>query len=109
MRLHARRSGRLRGHDGRDQAGAVLSLERLLARGHLVEHGAEREDVGARVGGRAFELLGGHVLERPHDRALLGEGLVDGVVGLDGGDRLDRAACARRGQAEVEELRARTW
>ena len=38
---------------------------------HLVEHGAEREDVGARVGLLALELLGRHVLERPEDRALL--------------------------------------
>ena len=34
-----------------------------------------REDVGTRVDVGALQLLGGHVLEGAHDRALLGEGL----------------------------------
>ena len=42
---------------------------------HLVEHRAEREDVRARVGLLAFELLGRHVLQRAEDRALRGERL----------------------------------
>ena len=50
-----------------------LALEGAASRGHLVEHGAEREDVGARVGRLPLELLGRHVLERADDRALLGE------------------------------------
>ena len=47
----------------------LLPGERLLPGHHLVEHAAEREDVGARVGLAALELLGRHVLERAEDRA----------------------------------------
>ena len=48
----------------------TLTPERPLSRRHLVEQGAECEDVGARVRLPAFELLGGHVLQRPEDGAL---------------------------------------
>jgi len=64
------KQGRLARHDRRDEARLALPVERLAPREHLVEHGAEREDVGARVGLHAFELLGRHVLERAKDRPL---------------------------------------
>ena len=40
------------------------SGERLMARRHLVEHGAKAEDVGPRVEAAAFGLLGRHVAGR---------------------------------------------
>ena len=48
-----------------------LPLERLLPRDHLVEHAAEREDVGARFCVAALHLLRRHVLERAEDCALV--------------------------------------
>ncbi len=47
--------------------------ERMLARDELVEHDAERVDVGPFVGAAAGHLLGGHVGERPHETARLRE------------------------------------
>ncbi len=71
---------------------------------HLVEHRAEGEDVGARVGLLALELLGRHVLERPEDRAFLRQALLRR-------ERRQAARVSRRrhrlGQAEVEQLDAR--
>ena len=53
---------------------ALLVLdERLLARDHLVQHDAEREDVAARVELVAEDLLGGHVRGRADAGAGLGE------------------------------------
>ena len=57
------------GENRRDQARLALAFERLASRRHLVDQRAEREDVGARVGVLAFELLGRHVLERAEDGA----------------------------------------
>ena len=73
-RARARRIGRrLVSQDGADERGLTAPFEGPLAGQHLVEDRAEREDVGARVSDRAFQLLGRHVLERPEDRALLGQ------------------------------------
>ena len=44
-----------------------VGLERLPARQQLVEHRAQREHVGARVGALAADLLGRHVVRRAHD------------------------------------------
>ena len=103
--LHARDRGRLGRDDRGDQARARLALERAASRGHLVEHRAQREDVGARVRRLPLELLGRHVLERADDRALLGE-----RPRLRVERRLDRddarPVAGSRGQAEVEELGA---
>ena len=49
----------------------VLPSNALLARRHLVEHAAQREDVRARVGLLPLELLRRHVLKRAEDRPLL--------------------------------------
>ena len=63
------------GQYGGDDAGSGLAVKSFFARGHFVEHGAERENIGAGVGFFAFELFGGHVLECADDAALLGERL----------------------------------
>jgi hypothetical protein len=60
----------LAAHDRGDERRLRFSGERALARRHLVEHAAERPDVGALVGLLPLELLGGHELERADDGAL---------------------------------------
>ena len=40
---------------------------------HFVDHGAKGEDVRPLISFLAFQLLLGHILERPEDRSLLGE------------------------------------
>ena len=94
-------------HDRRDERGLARARERLAPRDHLVEHGAEREDVRARVGFLALELLGRHVLEGPEDRAGLRE-----VRGAGHGRQRRQAGLLRHGrhrlgEAEVEQLHAR--
>ena len=64
-----------------------LGVERLAAGQQLVEHAAEREHVGARVGLLAAHLLGGHVVRRPHHRAGAGH-----------------VGAAQAGQPEVHDL-----
>ena len=80
----------------------ALALERLPARDHLVEDGAEREDVGARVGLLPFELLGRHVLHVPM--------IVPGAVGARRGDRAasatGRDGCGRAARASPGRSRA---
>ena len=69
---------------------------------HLVEHGAEREDVGARVDGLALGLLRGHVGGCPEQDAEAGA-----ARGAErGGHRVGRAALGadQLGEAEVEHL-----
>ena len=56
----------------RERARDVLAEERGLARQHLVEHAAERPDVGAPVDGFAARLLGAHVRRRAEHHAGLG-------------------------------------
>ena len=73
--------------DRGDQGGLARAREGLAAGRHLVEHGAEREDVGPRVGFFSFELLGRHVLERAEDRSRLRHGR-----GLCRQDALQRTA-----------------
>ncbi len=66
-----------------------VGVERLLAREQLVEHGPQREDVGAGIGLGAPHLLGGHVVRRAHHHP--------GAGHLRGADA---------GQAEVHDLDA---
>ena len=74
-------------------------------REHLVEHAAERKDVGARVGVLSFDLLGRHVLHRAEDRLLHRHRRLDGGCDRQAGRGHD---CRRHlRQAEVEQLRAR--
>jgi len=85
--LHRRR--RFRHH-------VVRSIEGPSARDHFVDDGAEGEQVGASIGGLALELFRRHVVERPEDRALLGEARV-----CDAPDR-PIGAQAQRGESKVE-------
>ena len=72
------------GHHGRDEARLAGAHETSAAGDHLVEHCAEGEDVGARVGLFAFELLGRHVGIGSEDGAFDGErgwlGYADGLA-----------------------------
>ena len=79
---HRLQAGDRRGlvaQDRGDQGCSTSALERFLTRRHLVEHGAEGEDVGERIGFLAFELLRRHVLDRSENRPFLRE------VGAAGG------------------------
>ena len=53
-----------------------FAVERAAACRHLVEHDAEREDVGARVGLASFDLLGRHVGQRAYDGPVGGSAAV---------------------------------
>ena len=53
----------------RQRLGDDLALEQLLAREHLVQHHAERPDVGALVHRLAARLLRSHVRRRAQDHA----------------------------------------
>ena len=86
--------------DGGDDLRRGAAAERPLAGGHLVEHHAEREDVGAHVGRLPLDLLRRHVGDRAEQRP-----------GADDRQRLRRALVDRRlrrahgGDAEVDHLR----
>jgi hypothetical protein len=94
------RRRRLLAQDCRHRLGARVAAEGAPARQHLVEHGAEREDVGAMVGDAAPHLLRRHVADRPQNRAGLGAAFHRRRVRV--------AAVAQDGvlprQAEVEDL-----
>ena len=62
--------GRLGLEDLRDEARLGGRLEGAVPGDHLVEHGAEREDVAPEIGLVPFELLGRHVLQRAGDGAV---------------------------------------
>ena len=82
---------------GEDAVGGVghrRRLERRAAGQHLVEHRAQREEVGAVVHLAAAQLLGRHVVERAEHQAGDGEpAIVSPLAGL-----------RELGQAEVEHL-----
>src|SRR6185295_14673582 len=63
----------LLGDDRGDQTGLTSSLEGLAAGRHLVQDGAEGEDVRPGIGLPPFELLRGHVLERAEDHPFGGD------------------------------------
>ncbi len=98
---------RIVAEDRADQARLALAREGLPSRRHLVEHGAEREDVRARVGLAAFELLRRHVLEGAEHRAPLRQRLARLGLRRQGRGSGKRAVPSRRlelRQTEVEEL-----
>jgi hypothetical protein len=70
VELHRRQ--RLAVQDRVEHHGRRAALERLLARGHLVEHEAEREEVRADVQLLAARLLGRHVGHGAHRHAVRG-------------------------------------
>ena len=57
--------------NGANHTGLVLTRKGPAAGNHLVEHCAERKDVGAGVGLFSFQLLRGHVLVGAEDGSLL--------------------------------------
>ena len=77
-------------HRDRDRR---VALERHAAREHLVEHHAERVDVGLRPDAATARLLGREVLRGADDRADLGHLRVAGVGDAEVGD-LDAAVVA---------------
>ena len=81
-----------------------VALERAASRQHLVEHDAEREDVGAVIDGLPAHLLGRHVPHRAEHRARAGQRTRVGEQRRLGLER--RAGRGQLGEAEVEDLDA---
>ena len=79
-------------------------MESSLAREHLVEDRAEREDVRAGVGGLAADLLGRHVAERAEDDAGLRALGLGREIRSRSGPTL--VLVRQLGEAEVEDLDA---
>ena len=77
-----------------------IALERPRPRQHLVDHHAQREDVGAVVDRLPADLLGCHIAHRAHDDARTREGVGDlrGLIGPGGADQF--------GHTEVQDLHA---
>ncbi len=102
QRLTRRGRRRLAVQDRGDDARLAVAGKRALARAHLVQQRAQREDVGARIHRARFELLGRHVLERADQHALRRDRRVARCAGLAAENAFHR----RAGQAEVQQLGA---
>ena len=89
--------------DRRHRVRGGVAVESASAREHLVQDGAEGENVRARVGRPAAHLLGRHIAERAHDDAGLGARGGRGQVRLRPRSFAD---LGELGQAEVEDLDA---
>ncbi len=87
---------------GGNDARHALPHESLAAGEHLVQDRAEREDVAARIGLLAFQLLRGHVPDGAEDSSLLGQ--VFGAGGHQGGAQGGVGTLAELRQTEVEKL-----
>ena len=87
--------GRLVAHDGEQDRGQAVAVERAPPGRELVEHDAEREDVASLVDRLAIGLLGRHVARRA-DQATEGGDLGQGLVASRG------RAGGELGEAEVE-------
>ena len=66
--VHVGQAGDAPGQDALDRADGAVGLERPAAGEHLVEHDAQREEVGAAVGALAPQLFRRHVAHRAHQR-----------------------------------------
>ena len=84
-----------------DDSHVAVGVERLPSGEHLVEHGPERKDIGARVDRLALELLGGHVLDGAHDGSHGGEVGRRSHTGCSRGEGRRHAGFR---QTEVEQL-----
>ena len=102
---------RLGGEDGIEGEQHILAQERLAAGGHLVEHGAERKDIGARV-----ELFPARLLRRHIDGSAgndVGGGEVflhsDAIAAIAAGGRGRKSAgqllASHLGQAKIQQPR----
>ena len=80
-----------------------VARERPGARGHLVQHYAEREQIGARVQFLSQRLLRRHVRHGSHRRARIGEHLFGGCIGGQGGF-WTRAFRRHLGQTKIQNL-----
>ena len=91
--------GRILFQDGAHGLDGGFAVEGALAGEHLIENGAEGEDVGARVGGLAANLFGRHVAGGAHHGSGFGGG-------LDGGRVAGEIGFGARdfGETEVENL-----
>ena len=94
--------GRILLQDRAHHVGRRVAAERPVPREQLVEHRAEREDVGAGVGVLPADLLGRHVA----DGAEHGSGLRAARLGRRLGHRRRRLGPRELGEAEVEDLDA---
>ena len=72
LRGNGRDGFRFLANDRREHLGPRLARERAAARGHLVEHRAQRELVGTEIEGAAARLLGRHVGDGSHHDARFG-------------------------------------
>ena len=99
LRAQLGERGRRVAQNGRADIGGRVAGEGAAAARQLVDHDPEGEEIGARVGRLAADLLGRHVRHRAHDLADRGdrpvERLRDGEIGRDCGH-------SRLGQPEVE-------
>ena len=91
--------GRLAPERGMQRIDRRFALERAPSGQHLVEHAAEREDVGPVIDRLAADLLRRHVARRAHHGAWLRHALRRGLRAIP----LQRRRAVRR-QAEVEHL-----
>lgn len=73
-------------------------MECALPGDHLVQHRAEGKEVGAHVERLAADLLWGHVADRPHHGARIGDGM------RDGGGHFRARRRHGAGEAEVQDL-----
>ena len=89
--------------DRRDHRDGRVAGERPLAGGHLVEDGAHREDVGARIDALALGLLGRHVGRGAEDFALTRQAAERRRLEL-GDIILQGLGLGELGEAEVEHL-----
>ena len=102
VRAQLRNRRGLVAQDRGDHVHRARAVERTFAGQHLIEHDAEREDVGPRVDLPAARLLGRHVGHRAEDLALPGQ--LDAARRRHVGDVRVGVRRVELGETEVEHL-----